>query len=78
MWVKADDAQAGVAQQDARGESCDAASDNRDIVSFVAHASSLSQTRGCTGYTPPESLADRARHSAVEDLCPGVPSGSYT
>ena len=33
--------------------------------------------RACTGYTPPESLAGRARHSAMEDLCPGVPSGSY-
>ena len=56
VWVKADDAQAGVAQQDARGESCDAGSDNRDLVSLVAHASSLSQTPGCTGYTPPGKL----------------------
>src|SRR6185436_2082954 len=54
VWVKADDVQAGVAQQHTGGESCDAGSDNRDIVSLVAHASSLSQTRGCTGYTLPE------------------------
>ena len=52
VCVEADDTQAGVAQQDTRGESCDAGSDNRYIVSFVTHASSLSQTRACPGYTP--------------------------